>query len=348
MFFGLWPRGFDFSNHVVRLTHERGVQFSRFGVAYTAPIKEWQDGRAGNFSIEVVLKPEDCDNEGFNFIVAVHGGDDKSQLLVGQWRSWLIVMNGDDYDHSRREKRISARLVSGPPMYQLVAITTGKHGTRIYLDGRLVREVEDLTLSIPSGQKTRLFLGNSPDGRHGWKGDILGLAWYDYVLTDEDVKAHFRMWAQDHDLVFSTKRKPFLLYLFDEKGGRRVADHGQGGHDLQIPGRMVMFERKILSCDLSRPHFNSGFIKDAVVNFCGFIPLGFVFMMTFVRNRGFYKKRYIVAAVAVCFALSLAIEVLQSWIPSRSSDCLDLVLNTLGALLGAMIFVWGYSRARRT
>ncbi|MBW1930693.1 MAG: VanZ family protein [Deltaproteobacteria bacterium] len=69
-------------------------------------------------------------------------------------------------------------------------------------------------------------------------------------------------------------------------------------------------------------------------------------MMTFVRNRGFYKKRYIVAAVAVCFALSLAREVLQSWIPSRSSDCLDLVLNTLGTLLGAMIFVWGYARVR--
>ncbi|MBW1717567.1 MAG: VanZ family protein [Deltaproteobacteria bacterium] len=46
------------------------------------------------------------------------------------------------------------------------------------------------------------------------------------------------------------------------------------------------------------------------------------------------------------FSLSLAREVLQSWIPSRSSDCLDLVLNTLGTLLGAMIFVWGYARVR--
>ena len=47
---------------------------------------------------EMAAKPlnqEEC----FNFIFAIHNGSDRNQLLLGQWRSWIIAINGDDYDH---------------------------------------------------------------------------------------------------------------------------------------------------------------------------------------------------------------------------------------------------------
>lgn len=348
LLFGLWPRGFDFSNHVVWLASHRGIEFDRFGEAFTAPVKEWGAGKGyltKDFSIEIALKPDANHNDGFGFILAVHGGEDKTQLVVGQWRSWLIAMNGDDYAHRRREKRISVKLISGPPRYQLVTITTGSNGTRIYLDGRLVSE-EALALAIPKGQKVRLFLGNSPDARHGWRGEIQGLVWYDHVLDRKDVKVHFQQWARRQGFAFVRESKPFLFYLFNEERGKRVIDHGCGNYDLKIPARMVVFQRKILSCDSVWSESGPGFIEDALVNLVGFIPIGFVLMITFVKRGRAFRKRYVLAAVGICFVVSLTIEILQTWIPSRSSDCRDLVLNTLGALFGTLIFVWGYRKIR--
>ncbi|RLB12257.1 MAG: hypothetical protein DRG82_17275, partial [Deltaproteobacteria bacterium] len=350
LFFGLWPRGFDFSNEVTWLPSQPGLRFKEYGVAYTAPVKEWgneADAEASDFSVEIALRPRSYHDNGFNFILVVHNGDDRAQLVVGQWRSWLIVMNGDDYDHRRKTKRIAIKFTISPSRYRFVTITTGRKGTRIYLDNRLIRIEKDLMLTIPKGQKTRLFLGNAPDGRQSWRGDILGLAWYDHVLGDQDVAMHFRQWSRSQNFLFARKYKPFLLYVFDEKNGRKVIDQSSGNHDLKIPSKMVLLDKKILSLRRVRSDVDSGFVEDVFLNFIGFIPLGFVFMMTFVTAAGFFRKRHIWMTISLCFGISLTIEILQAWIPSRSSDCLDLLLNTFGALLGTMMYVWGYGRVRR-
>jgi len=49
------------------------------------------------FSIIIAFKPESFREEGFNFILSIHNGKNCDQLLVGQWRSYIIIMNGDDY-----------------------------------------------------------------------------------------------------------------------------------------------------------------------------------------------------------------------------------------------------------
>ena len=75
-------------------------------------------------------------------------------------------MNGDDYDHKKKTKRISVNTVSKLPTTRFVTITTGKEGTQVYVDGQLVRTKKDLTLRIPSGAKARLIIDNSVYGRH--------------------------------------------------------------------------------------------------------------------------------------------------------------------------------------
>jgi hypothetical protein len=62
-----------------------------------------------------------------------------SQLLLGQWRSWIIAMNGDDYDHKRRVKRVSVNSASRSPAIQFITLTTGKDGTKVYIDGQIIR-----------------------------------------------------------------------------------------------------------------------------------------------------------------------------------------------------------------
>jgi hypothetical protein len=237
---------------------------------------------------------------------------------MGQWRSWIIVMNGDDYAHKRRTKRIAVKIASPTPIKRLATITTGKEGTKIYFDGQLARTKKDFALKIPDGDKSRLLLGNSVYGRHSWKGDVYGLAFYGYTLTAQDAALHFKRWSKDQDFSFAKKDRPFLLYLFDEKGGERVLDHAGGNHHLRIPTRIQILERKILALPENGFEFNRKHIQDIIINLVGFILFGFVLTATLIKLGGIFKKHSVLIAVSLCFIVSLIIEIVQAWLPSRS------------------------------
>jgi len=59
---------------------------------------------------------------------------------------------------------------------------------------------------------------------------------------------------------------------------------------------------------------------------------------TFVKAGSIFERHSILLTVILCFAVSLAIEIVQAWVPSRSSDSIDLMLNTLGGFSGAMMY----------
>jgi len=79
------------------------------------------------------------------------------------------------------------------------------------------------------------------------------------------------------------------------------------------------------------PKYWTGF--DVGVNLLGYAPLGFLLALPALGKwRGVLAMCLAVLAAA---ALSLAMETLQSYLPSRIPSNVDLALNTLGALLGA-------------
>lgn len=88
------------------------------------------------------------------------------------------------------------------------------------------------------------------------------------------------------------------------------------------------------------PKYWTGF--DVASNLAGYVPLGFLLALSFVR-RGSprFAPRSTKAAVAVAtFAaalLSFFMESLQSYLPSRVPSNLDFLLNTGGALAGAAL-----------
>jgi VanZ family protein len=53
--------------------------------------------------------------------------------------------------------------------------------------------------------------------------------------------------------------------------------------------------------------------------------------------RGHAFTRRLLIAMLVCGVISLTIEIAQAWIPSRSSQMLDFILNTLGAGGGVIL-----------
>jgi hypothetical protein len=86
---------------------------------------------------------------------------------------------------------------------------------------------------------------------------------------------------------------------------------------------------------------------DVVINVLGFVPLGFLAMglLADMRRTGFWQSlRWV---VLFCFSVSLSIEIVQYFLPGRSSSLVDLLTNTLGALVGATLSAWEHGQEER-
>jgi VanZ family protein len=87
------------------------------------------------------------------------------------------------------------------------------------------------------------------------------------------------------------------------------------------------------------PKYWTGF--DVVANAVGYAPLGFLLALSFLR-RG--RERFapttntaaVLVATLAAAALSLCLEALQTYLPSRVPSNVDFALNALGALSGAV------------
>ncbi|MDR1350177.1 MAG: VanZ family protein, partial [Zoogloeaceae bacterium] len=85
-------------------------------------------------------------------------------------------------------------------------------------------------------------------------------------------------------------------------------------------------------------------VFDLIANVIIYMPLGFLLALSLRRLPG--RASGVVCAVLLSGALSLGMESLQTWLPSRIASNLDFACNTLGALLGSLIAAWIGTRLR--
>jgi hypothetical protein len=244
-------------------------------------------------------------------------------------------MNGDDFPHKRNEPRISLDLSQFPNSKHFLTFTTGPQGTVIYRNGRPVRSDPDLVLRMPEGVAAgRFVLGNSVSGKNSWQGEIFGFAAYPFLLGQDQIQSHYREWQPQEDFSFARMEGPFLLYRLNGREGNRARDDSGFGRDLLIPPRFAYAERLPFQGSFQDLVWNRSLAFDVVLNLLGFMPLGFAGAATLSHSKFGAGLKSMLLVVAFCFITSLLIEFLQSWMPTRNSSGLDLLLNTIGAFLG--------------
>jgi len=79
-------------------------------------------------------------------------------------------------------------------------------------------------------------------------------------------------------------------------------------------------------------------VIDLVLNVLGFVPLGFLLVPALPRRLPL--RLCVPLTVVLCCCLSLSLEVVQNFLPTRVASNLDLGFNTLGALVGALAGAW--------
>lgn len=339
-YFGLRFNSAAITNDVAWIGDAPGIRFDRSGIVYASPLnlpRGYQETSPPALSIELALKSAAPGDGHFQFVLLLHGGRDANQLVIGQWRTWLIVMNGDDYAAKRRQPRIAVNALH-PGKEQFVTIVSGEDGTAVYLEGRLVRRNRDLQLEIPAmGSEGRLVLGNSIYGRHAWRGAFYGLAHYPRILETGAIQRHAEQWRRTNTFAHAADAQPGGLYLFNERQGTQIADHSGRGNHLHIPARMTILTKEFLTAPFVNEGNRPSLLQDMIINLVGFVPLGFLLSALMCHGRRPSLRRRLAWTMLACGAVSLAIELAQAWIPTRSSQMLDLMLNTLGAGLGVLL-----------
>ena len=79
-------------------------------------------------------------------------------------------------------------------------------------------------------------------------------------------------------------------------------------------------------------------VFDLLSNVFAYLPLGYLLTLSFWRE----SRLALAACLAIMIAalLSLSMEVIQAWLPSRVSSNIDLACDALGAALGALLAYW--------
>jgi hypothetical protein len=160
------------------------------------------------------------------------------------------------------------------------------------------------------------------------------LAFFDRALTAPSVEDHFQQWGRTQSFAWAQSQNAAGLYLFDEGRGAKVVDHAAGGNDLQVPEKMTILTKEFLAAPFTGEEYNLTLSQDMVINTVGFVPMGFLLSALLWHGHCRNVRKQLLLVLLVCGAVSLTIEIVQAWIPSRSSQMLDLILNTLGAGLG--------------
>ena len=148
------------------------------------------------------------------------------------------------------------------------------------------------------------------------------------------------LWEPHHRLALGNEvshNRPWVGELARAEIGTKGArvDYARPG-TLAIPEQLRPYRpnlRLVPLRDLGR--------RDGISNFFGFIPLG---ALAGALIAGFPAAP--IVAIAAVGGYSLALEILQIWVPSRFSSINDVILNTLGGAAGVLILL--AIRRRRT
>jgi glycopeptide antibiotics resistance protein len=334
----LYPFNFMTPNRVQWLSDEPGLYFDGIGIVYTHRAKSISVMKA--VSVELLLKERfGSRNWGPKEIFSFDDGAASPSLLVGQWGGRIFIYSRfekNEGDKWYRLFRTKDRFPRGEVHF--VTVTFGGGEKSIFIDGRLSdRKKVDISDTANIEFSGRFLLGNSPRGKHGWWGEIKGLAVYNRVLPPEEILTHSVKVSRKGMSVLAKTPNCLALYPFNEGEGNTVKSISGEPRPFYIPASRNALATTLLSLPYRDMRINSGYVADFLNNIIFFVPFGILLTMIILRT---YAVAYFPTFLIVTLAgglLSFVIEVLQLFLPTRTPGLADIFGNILGSGLGTLI-----------
>jgi VanZ like family/Concanavalin A-like lectin/glucanases superfamily len=328
---GLWPFHAP-KNEVSWSSDGNGLRFGSYGLILgpgTFGLGALKD--ESSCSIEVLLQPAVIQG---STILAFYTPENLSvKFSLHQSIDDLLLRRATVHGQSPATARLYVGHLFRKNEQLFVTISSNGQGTTVYVNGALVRTSPGFGFSIKdlTGQ---LIIGNHPLVDNGWQGHLKGLAIYDRELSATEVLRHYDAWM-NHPAKIKTEI-PLALYLFNEGVGNVAHNQMNSETNLRIPERYFVVHPPFLQLPWDEFQPSWSYCQDILVNIGGFVPFGFFFCAYFGQVRGFHRA--VLATVVLGAVVSLTIEVLQAFLPTRDSGMTDIITNTLGTSIGAMLY----------
>lgn len=326
----LWPFMAP-ANTVAWVPGAHAVAFGKYGMlAGSRPLRP--NALAGTgCTLDLWVRPDEAEGKGA--ILATLSPGNPRFLRVEQYEEGLAVRTLAPSDPTRiGGAQLYADDVFAPGKPVLLTIVSDDSETKGFVNGVVRRAVPNFRIcrALLTGS---LVVGTAADSHAGWRGRLSGMAVFDRLLSPEEIQRDFQAWPKHPGPALGSRAGLIALYLFGEGRGDRVHDEVSGSNSLVIPERYLVLAKRFLSS----PSLDNQL--DIVANVIGFMPLGFT-LCGYLLSCGWRERTGVVATVVLCGVFSLAIEMLQWYLPTRDSDMTDVITNTLGAILGALAYRW--------
>jgi hypothetical protein len=324
----LWPYNIFPPNRVSWLVDAKGIQFKRDGVVVSdQPLQAEPPGVSGACTLELLLRPANAEVK--KTILSFYARKTPRQFQLVQRGSGLRISRVET-PRTPKVLRFGVDEILTQGQLSLITITSGPHGTVIYKDGRQVDSFSRVRIS-PADLSGQIVLGTSPVDYDPWEGEVRGLALYAKELTPEEALRHYIDWTgANPDLNGAV-----ALYDFAEGTGRKIHNAVIAGPDLQIPRIFRVPNKPLLESPVKEFAVTRRYVRSVLLNIAMFVPLGYLLCAYWMFTQG--SRKAVLRAILGAGLLSLIIEVLQAYIPIRFSGMTDVLTNTLGASLGALL-----------
>ncbi len=329
----LWPFDFYSANGVNWISGRSGLHFSAPGVLLSvSPLLVPASAEKNPASIELWLRSDEIWSR--RTILSFYDPTNASQLVIRQWNGGLLISRDSPANSGAAvaEKIYVKNLFQrGQPVF--LTITSNPTGTDIFANAVRKQSFSNFQIraSDLSGQ---LIVGTAPASFSPWRGELYLVSLYDSALTPPEVRLGYDSLSTPSA---PSLEAPSLLaqYSFSESSGRITRSSVPSAPDLQMPENFFLPRKGFLQLPSSQYEATWTYFRDLLTNVLGFLPFGFLLCACLANTR---LSRFAVLYSFLSGAVfSFFIELLQGYIPQRDSGLTDVITNSLGAVLGALL-----------
>ncbi len=333
---GLWPFHHP-KNRVAWLANANGLQFGPRSTLWSRDaVKMTSSPDDVACSLEVWVQPDAIDDSGT--VLAFYDSENAFLFSIRREVTDLVIRKErweGPYRTVTENIHTDELFLLKRPIF--ITITSGTYGTALYADGTLIQTFPNFRFSSRDFAG-RLVVGDSPVRPESWTGRVRGLAFYWHDLTAAQVFRHYYSWTRTGSPDVAEHENLTALYLFSEHAGNVVHNASGTGGELYIPDRYSIADKIFLEAPWNAFRPTRNYWKDVANNVAGFVPLGLfavAYLSLTVPNRWVTP-----GTIALGGAVSLTIESVQVFLPTRDSDLTDVITNTLGTCAGVMLYRW--------
>jgi hypothetical protein len=274
--------------------------------------------RRGGFSVVLLLTPAMTGDSHIGSIVSM--SDSRNY-------NWAIEQHGRAIRLVHRNRTVEFTDVIRPGVQQRLTATFDIAAASLWIDGAFVAAKHWTAGPAPWSETARLTIANTMTGDYPWQGVIHDLTVYVGIADTAAVEQSSDTGDPDSDVTV-----PYLELEVGPTGDIML----RGPISKTVPIEVVVWPWTLKLRQVAAGSYAPASAPDIVANLLLTIVLGLGLASVVGRPR----FASVAATIGITFTISTVVEGLQLFAPHRVASIQDVLLNTAGAALGCLLWIF--------